>query len=232
MPCEHYKDALIETAASGAVPSGELRAHFAGCASCRAALAEEQSLFAAIDSGLHDAANAEVPLSLLPRVHRALEEVSSPKHAWLTNGFALGTAAAVVLTLSISLAIRHRSSGRSVEPNFTSTNPPTPLPPAQHVQTPGPAPNANSSFAYRPGGTTASNRAPRHTTAGDDNLREVLVPPDQNVLLARYADEWSRRKRVPLLTEGSQATTLVPMEIVPIQIDQLDVKLLAEEKSQ
>jgi hypothetical protein len=59
-----------------------------------------------------------------------------------------------------------------------------------------------------------------------------LVPSDQNVLLARYADEWSRRKRVPLLAEGSQAATLVPMEVAPIQIDQLDVKLLAEEKSQ
>lgn len=232
MPCEHYKDALIEAAASGAVPSGELRAHFAACASCRAAFAEEQSLFAAIDSGLHDAANAEVPLSLLPRVRAALEELSSPKHAWLTNGFALATAAAVVLTLSISFALRHRSLGRSVEPNVASTNPPTPLPPAQRVQTPGPAPKANSNFAYRPGDTIASNRAARHTTAGHDNLPEVLVPSDQNVLLARYADEWSRRKRVPLLAEGSQAATLVPMEVAPIQIDQLDVKLLAEEKSQ
>src|SRR5256884_9244256 len=35
MLCEHYKDALIEAAASGAAPSGELREHLAECASCR-----------------------------------------------------------------------------------------------------------------------------------------------------------------------------------------------------
>jgi anti-sigma factor RsiW len=232
MPCEHYKDALVEAAATGAEPQGELRAHLAACTSCRSALAEEKSLFASIDAGLHATANAEVPPSLLPRVRAALEEVSGPKHAWLSNGLALATAAAVILTLSISLVIRHRSSGRSVEPNVASTNPPTPLPPAQHVQTPGTAAKANSNFAYRPGGTVASNRAPRHTTAGQDNLPEVLVPLDQNVLLARYADEWSRRQRAPLLAEDSRAATLVPMQVAPIQIDQLDVKLLAEEKSQ
>lgn len=231
MPCEYYKDALIEAAATGEL-QGELGAHLAGCASCRSAFAEEKSLFASIDVGLHATANAEVPPSLLPRVRAALEEGSSPKHAWLTNGFALATAAAVILTLSISLAIRHRSSERSVERNVAFTNPPASLPPAQHIQTPGLVPKANSSFAYRPGGIIASNRPPRDTTAGHDGLPEVLVPSDQNVLLARYADEWSRCKRVPLVAEGPQATTLVPMEVAPIQIAQLDVKPLAEEKSQ
>ena len=70
MPCAHYKDALIEAAASGAdltsVPTPDeetaaLRAHLESCASCRAAFEQEQSLFSSIDAGLHAAANAEVP---------------------------------------------------------------------------------------------------------------------------------------------------------------------------
>ncbi len=68
MLCKHYKVALIEAAASSAQPQGDLRAHLEACASCRAAFEQEQSLFASIDAGLHVAANAEVPASLLPRV--------------------------------------------------------------------------------------------------------------------------------------------------------------------
>jgi len=50
--------------------------------------------------------------------------------------------------------------------------------------------------------------------------------------LVRYAEEWSRRKRAPLVADSADETTLAPLEVAPIQIDQLDVKLLAEEKSQ
>ena len=71
MPCQHYKDALIEVAASGSAPQGELRVHLDECASCRAAFAEEQSFFAAIDSGVRAAANIDVPPSLLPRAFDA-----------------------------------------------------------------------------------------------------------------------------------------------------------------
>jgi hypothetical protein len=232
MPCEHCKDALVEAAATGVEPQGELRAHLAACASCRAAFTGEQSLFASIDVGLHATANAEVPLSLLPRVRAALEEVSVPRRTWLSNGFALATAAAMVVALSVSLAVRHRGSGGNVGPTVANTNPPTPLPPAPQVQAPNPALQTRSNFTFRPGGITASKHPERRGPAGGANLPEVLVPSDQSVLLARYAEEWSRHKRAPLVAENSSATTLVPMEVAPIQIDQLDVKLLAEEKSQ
>ena len=231
MPCEHYKDALIEAAATGAGPQGELRAHFAECASCRAAFEQEQSLFAVIDAGLQSAANAQVPPSLLPCVRAILEEVSVPRRTWLSNGFALATAAAMVVAFSVSLAVRHRGSGGSVGPTAANTNPPT-LSPSRPREPPSPVPQRRSNFAYHPGGTIASNHPSRQATAGSANLPEVLVPSDQNVLLARYAEEWSRHKRAPLLAEDSQATTQVPMQVAPIQIDQLDVKLLAEEKSQ
>ena len=72
MLCEHYKEALIEAAASGAEPHGDLRAHLDGCAGCRAAFEQEQALFASIDGGLRVTANADVPASLLPRVRARL----------------------------------------------------------------------------------------------------------------------------------------------------------------
>jgi len=63
-------------------------------------------------------------------------------------------------------------------------------------------------------------------------MPEVLVPRDQEVLLAEYAEQWSLRKRPLLLAQEFDATVLSPLQVAPIQIDELGVKLLAEEKLQ
>jgi len=63
-------------------------------------------------------------------------------------------------------------------------------------------------------------------------MPEVLVPRDQEVLLGSYAEEWSRRKRLPLVAANFDATNLSPLQIAPIQISQLDVKLMAEVQAQ
>src|SRR5713226_5871600 len=105
MPRKHYKDALIEAAASGAEPPGELRAHLAGCFDCRAALEQEQALFASIDAGLHVAANAEAPASLLPRVRARLDEESAPRRIWATNWLVLASAAVMVVAFLAARAV-------------------------------------------------------------------------------------------------------------------------------
>jgi hypothetical protein len=63
-------------------------------------------------------------------------------------------------------------------------------------------------------------------------MPEVLVPPDQEVLLVSYAEQWRQRKRLPLVAANFDATTLSPLQIAPIQISQLDVKLMAEEQAE
>src|SRR5215472_7642799 len=111
MPCERHKDALVEAAASGTVVRGELRAHLDQCASCRAALAEEQSLFTVIDSGLQVTANADVPPSLLPRVRSRLDEVAAPRFRWV-QPFVLASAGIALAFVVFLLARPHR-----IEPN-------------------------------------------------------------------------------------------------------------------
>jgi hypothetical protein len=232
MPCEHHKDAIVEAAATGAELQGELRAHLAACASCRAAFAEEQSLFAAIDSGLQARVNPEVPPSLLPRVRANLEEVSIPKPAWLSTGFVLATAATAVLALSLSLAIRHTGSGRNVQPIVATKNAPALAPPAPRVQALTPALSSNSNPAQRRYALSPSNRATKPLQVGPSVVADVLVPRDQELLLARYSEQWRLRKTKTVLAEVSNETTLKPLQLAPIQIDQLDVKLIAEGQSQ
>jgi hypothetical protein len=68
MLCDKYKERLIETAASGAALPNSVREHVNACANCRAMFAAEQTLFAAVDAGLHKAVNATVRSSFLPNV--------------------------------------------------------------------------------------------------------------------------------------------------------------------
>src|SRR5215470_3183095 len=79
MFCEAYNQSLKDAVASGEALTLALQQHLASCESCRAAFAGEQSLFAAIDSGLRAAANSEVPTTLTPRVHVAINNKPTPQ---------------------------------------------------------------------------------------------------------------------------------------------------------
>ena len=78
-----------------------------------------------------------------------------------------------------------------------------------------------------------STNSPQHGVQSAHNaFPEVLVPRDQEVLLTEYAEQWRAHKHPLLLAQEFDATTLTPLQVAPIQIEELDVKLLAEEKSQ
>ena len=231
MPCEHYKDALIEAAATGAGPQGELRAHLAACAPCRAAFEQEQSLFTAIDSGLRTSANDEVPPSLLPRVRAALDEVATSRRGWTANWLALGAVAALVVVIFGAYSVRRRSSLENRASTAVNASTKKAIPPSPPSQIPNSEPLTNRSSAPQVRTAFHKNSGPQETLARSP-LPEVLIPRDQEVLLAHYAQEWSRRKRAPLVAKGADDEALAPLQVAPIQIAQLDVKLLAEEKSQ
>jgi hypothetical protein len=232
MPCQHYNEALIEAAASGSEPQGELRAHLDACASCRASFEQEQALFASIDTGLHITANAAVPASLLPRVRSRLDEESAPRCSWFSNRLVLASAAVIVVAFFAARAVwRQNVVQRPVEMTRSTSVPPnvTPSPRNQISAVVPPAvKNSNPSHLFAIARNPREHGAPLKGNA----LPEVLVPRDQEILLAEYAEQWSLRKRGALIAQDSDATVLAPLQVPPIQIAELDVKPLAEEKSQ
>jgi hypothetical protein len=226
MPCEPYQDALVEAAASGAEPQGELRAHLAACPACRAAFVQEQSLFSTIDTSLHAAVNVEIPASLLPRVRASIAEEPAITRGWTPSWLALAGAAAMVVVFIAVYAGRHSSGGETPVPIATNTSSlaPNVLPPHdQNLNAPPPA-VTNSVPTIR----AAATRNP----APHDAMPEVLVPRDQEALLVSYSEQWSQRKRAPLVASNFDPTNLSLLQISPIQIDQLDVKLMTEEHAQ
>jgi hypothetical protein len=86
--------------------------------------------------------------------------------------------------------------------------------------------NSNSPRQFN----SVKNSAATEASVRRNNEPEVLVPRDQEILLAAYAEQWNLHKRAPLVAKDSDAAILARLQIAPIQIDELGVKLLAEEK--
>ncbi len=227
MPYEHYKDALIEAAASSVQPQGDLRAHLGACASCRAAFDQEQALFASIDAGLHATANAEVPTSLLPRVRARLDEESVPRRSWATNWLVLASAAVVVVAFFAARAVWRPSVLQKPAETAVKSS----VPPPQNLDHVAPPPVEKNSNSQRQL-AIARNSTEHGTLLKGKTMPDVLVPRDQEVLLAEYANQWRLQKRAPLLAQDADATILAPLQVAQIQIAELDVKLLADQKSQ
>lgn len=229
MPCEHYKDALIEVAASGAVPQGDLRTHLDGCASCRASFDQEQSLFAAINSGLHATANSEVPPSLFPRVRAGLDGVTTAYSGWSSRWFVLA-GAAVAAAFFLVVTTRH-DNPRPSAANLAANRTPAPqIVPSTQGASPGTLPKEGNS------GPRPSISAARNTQSADlashKPTPEILVPRDQEILLASYVKQWGSHRHPPLVAGEVDQKAAALLEISPIQITELDVKPLAEGDSQ
>jgi hypothetical protein len=232
MPCQHYKDALIEAAASGAQPQGYLHAHLNVCLDCRAAFEQEQSLFSSIDAGLHLTANPEVPPSLLPRVRARLDEAAATRRGWMPQWFALASAALMVVAFLAARAVwRTNVVQKPIETARKTSVPPQLTPPPENhnpvvVRPVEKNPVSQRQFAID------KNLLALETLISGKTMPEVLVPRDQEILLAEYAAQWRLHAHAPLLAQDSDATILPPLQVAPIQIAELDVKLLADQKSQ
>ena len=231
MLCERYKHALMEAAASGAVAQGELRAHLDACTSCRQAFAQEQSLFAAIDSSLRADVNTEVPHSLLPRLRAELDRMPAPLSRWSPDWFALAGASLVAAMLLVAVVTRQRNITTPPIPSAANRRAPPETAPAMQSP-PASVPSPQSETVRQLPVRAASGPALPQRSPATRATSEVLVPRDQELLLASYAQEWSSRKRAPLVPGGAGETAVALLEVPPIRITELDVKPLAEGNSQ
>ena len=227
MPCKPYKDALIEAAASGAEPQGDLLAHLAECAVCRAGFEQERSLFASIDAGLHLAANAEVPASLLPRARARLDVEATPQRGW--NQLLVFAAASVALAFAIFLFARPQHSGPDNQAKQTPQIPVSVEPTTSgHDQNSVPSTQIASSDSNHPQPRGLSTLL--HPVASSQP--EVLVPADEREAFARFVASLGERREVAVaLVTLARHTKDEPTSLEPLQINGLEIKLLAGTES-
>src|ERR1051325_302379 len=180
MFCEAYNQPLTDGAASGEQLSPALQQHLALCDACRAAFAAEQSLFAAIGSGLHAAANSEVPATLIPRVHVALNNEPVPQPYFQKWVFAFATLACV-LVVAITLQLRHRDAPVAVKTATAKTSPRTS--PLLTNALPS-IPPATREIPRRSNRAEIVQPSPANTNASI--TAEVLVPDEERVAFAKF----------------------------------------------
>jgi hypothetical protein len=222
MLCQNYKDALIEAAASGSEPQGDLSSHLAGCADCRAGFEQEQALFASIGAGLQVVANSDVPASLLPRVRARLGEAGGLQRRWF-HPWVFATAS-VALALAIFLSARpHRTI-----PDSQANEAPQSLVSHTSLTKAG---NQNSSASAQ---VTSSAVNKSQTRVHPTLLRpvassqpEVLVPPDEREAFARFVAVLGERREVALaLVTPAPQTKDESTGLEPLQINGLEIKPL------
>jgi len=189
---------LIEAAATGDALPHDLRAHLDSCAACRGAFDDERRLLAATDSGIRAAANAPVPPSLLSAVHLRLaqEDASNAKRSPAANWMYL-SAAAVLIVVLFPLLLMHRDAVKTIHQDETKNATPY-YPPKRDFL---PEPDHTAKKVVTPvrspvrRGKSAPAIARIGTSSGQMSIAqmEVLVPPDQELLLARYARALQQR---------------------------------------
>jgi hypothetical protein len=225
MPCENYREALIEAAATNSAPSRELRVHLDACASCRAASSEELQLFAAIDSGVRTTANAEVPAALLPRVRVQLNQRPVRRRAWVPAGAVTAGAVALVAVIVFVRGferdgLRTNSPANASAQNILSTEIQPAPPVATFIETPSPPAKSKLPRAAE---------SPRVVGAAQVEKAKVLVPAGQQraieVLLASVKQ---CKVAGEVLAAEKPEKTLEELQVSPIDISPIEMKPLED----
>lgn len=179
MFCEAYNQSLVDAAAGGKMLPA-LREHLASCNGCRTAFTEEESLFASMDAGLRAVANTEIPTTLIPRVHVALNNEPAPQKrgvvfvAW--SFFGAVTTVAVIFGL---LYLSPKKQPMTVESVRTPAIiiPENPL--ASSAVNSMPSGGVSHLAHGKPVALVASRQS-------DSEQMEVLVSPEEEAALLRY----------------------------------------------
>ncbi len=224
MLCEKYKKALVEAAASGAALPNALREHVQACEHCAAMLAGERALFAAVDAGLHKAANAKVRPSFVPNVQATLATETVPTRnpipAW---GLVCATGA-----LALAVAFLSLPRGAQDKANTEAITVQGKLPAGACEAVLSLAPEHKTRFSAR------AYRAPTQlkVTGAASHELEVLVQPEEEEFLKRFyaaARNPARDARAVVTDEHEIMPT--PQVIAQIEVKDLRIEDLVDESS-
>ncbi len=224
MACERYREELLGAAAGWLEREclAGLDAHLRACSACREEYQRQQRLFAAMDEGLRERVNEELPLGFVARVRARVGEEAPPRRQWFTHwvpAWGAVAAAALAAGLLIVHTLRH-DAGRQENPaipvaHTVAPNVPGELPPLNPAKTPSKRVVGQGSRTH----TGIAKVAPAQP--------EVLLPAGQKRAMARLV-EGLRSGEVQgelLLAENRE---LQPVQIAPLEIGVVELKPLED----
>ena len=229
MSCERYKTVIVEAAAAGEV-GPPLRVHLKGCAECRAAFADEQSLFLAIDAGLSQRMNASPSPEFLSRMRSAIDLENS---GWSVRTLKVWfrwlpiSGVAVTACLVLLFVVRNHSHTQERHRPVTNAIAPGPAEAQVHAQQGQSKPEA----AVRAIAAAMKRTAKRKSQPqgnGTEQEPEILIPPDEHIALAQFVTGLSQRREVALALARSapfepqpETPPNGPLEIAKLEVPPL-----------
>jgi len=228
MFCSTYNKSLTHAAAGGEL-SLELSEHLASCEPCRIAFAEEQRLFAAIDSGLRAVANSEVPATLIPRVHVGMADLPHTRRFSFASVAIAGAAVVVAMIVGgIYLQFREPSTRTAANPVFTPDSAAKMKPDFPSAVNP-PASGSVSPLHHGTRVTSAVSRASNSVSP------EVIVSPEESAGLLQYEAALRERSKPLSLSAVTVSIDLSsgikPLEIAELELGDLQIPVLAKPES-
>jgi len=221
MLCDKHKEALVEAAASGAALPNALHEHVQACGHCAAMLAGERALFAAVDAGLHRAANAKVRSSFVPNVQTTLATETVPTRnpipAW----------GLVCATGALALAVAFLSLPRGAHDKANTE--------AITVQRKAPAVADEVGLSVAPEHDSYSAKAIKaqkhqNVAGAASHEPEVLVQPEEEEFLKRfYALMRSPVGEAKVVVTDNHEVTPKSLVIEQIEVSDLKIENLDEE---
>jgi hypothetical protein len=218
MPCDKYKNALIEAAASGVVLANVLREHVNTCAHCASILAGERTLFAAVDAELRKAANAKVRSSFVAGVKANLATETVPTRNPIPGwAFVCATGALALAAAFLSLPRAAHDKTRT-ETTVVASKVPTGA--GGEL---GLAPERKTHYAAR-----AFKALERQNVSTRSHEPEVLIQPEEEEFLKRFfaaARNPARDVRAIVTDEHEivpKPQVIARIEVKDLRIDNLD----------
>jgi hypothetical protein len=221
MLCDKYKEAMTAAVAEGAALPQWLRKHVDACPDCGASLAAQHALFAAIDVGLRNNANAEVPPPFLPKVRANMGAEAVPARNLVPRWAFVCAIAGVVLTIALLSLPRKKQTGAE---SLSATR--------------EASPDAGG-LGWKPAQVRKAPYAPRVSrTRTQQNISaakrdpEVLVPSGEEEFVRRYYTSVQERAGgMTLAIADEHDLTPKPLVIDQIELRELTIEGLEERAS-
>jgi hypothetical protein len=217
MNCKQFQEQMLNAFAAGeTLVSREVDVHRNSCPACGALYVQQQTLFRALDAGVHSIANEPVPPSFLPAVRARLD---AQPHVSGMNfpGWSLALAAAlVVLVLSLVWGARHSKS--LPDPSLSAVVPAQVTPPAPARTGEEPPAPATVIRVHRTEIAVAERSA--------DPSQEIIVLAQEREAYAKFIASSPTEKSVALTLVHPVPEAADAMEIKPIEISDVEVKPL------
>ncbi|HYL09234.1 MAG TPA: hypothetical protein VEU31_00730 [Candidatus Acidoferrales bacterium] len=225
MACERYREELLGAAAGWLEPEREMRfdVHWRACSACREEYERQKRLFDAVEAGLRERINEELPVGFAARVRARVNDRTAPRQLWFPRWVPAWSAVAAAAVLAAGLlvvhGIRRGAGGRQVQTAPLAAN----VAPHEIAKPSG----VNS--AETPGARTVSlpHRVQKEAATAASAEPEVLLPAAQKMAMVQLV-EALRKGEVQGEMLLAANDKLQPVQIAPLEIELVEVKPLEE----